>query len=566
MHHTKSNPFHIMILALLIATTSCNNKVLAPTIDESSSDQILVDHTTMGDETIITVSQEHNNPRMRYKVVSSAYTDKADVWSLIESQLGNFKDSDYRRLHDYIYEQDIPKIQRNISESLLTYEQLSKWYLYRILIHESNPKTTLHSIISIMPDVITKAKYCDQIESTDKHPIFGMPVLLKDNINAFGQPTTAGAIALANNKTYNDAKIVENLNDKGAIILGKANLSEWAYYFCDGCPLGYSAVGGQTLNPYGRTIFETGGSSAASGTSMAANYAAAAVGTETAGSILSPSSQNSIVGLKPTIGLLSRSGIVPISSTLDTPGPMTRSVIDNAILLSAMYGEDKEDSVTLGIDRQQKLDEIVPLQNINKIVLGANASYMESEPIYKATVEKLKAKGVTIVEFTPKEISLEGFLDVLNHDMQRDLPEYLTKYAAPNQPVSSVSSVIDYNLQDSTLRSPYGQGRLIASRDDTTSPKEMDEIKARLEKDTRVFFDYQFDKLRLDAILSINNYDAATAAMAKYPCLAMPMGYTPEGEPKAMTFIGKQFEEAKLLSIGQWFESEIFKRTAPEGY
>ena len=147
-------------------------------------------------------------------------------------------------------------------------------------------------------------------------------------------PTTTGAFALENNKNTEDAFIVTKLKENGALILGKANLSEWAYYFCSGCPVGYSAIGGQTLNPYGRKIFETGGSSSGSGVTVAANFAVAAVGTETSGSILSPSSQNSVVGLKPTIGLLSRTGIVPISSTLDTPGPLTKSVTDNAIFLS----------------------------------------------------------------------------------------------------------------------------------------------------------------------------------------------------------------------------------------
>ena len=153
--------------------------------------------------------------------------------------------------------------------------------------------------------------------------MYGMPVLIKDNINTSGMPTTAGAIALLENENTEDAFIIKKLKEAGALILGKSNLSEWAYYFCGTCPVGYSATGGQTLNPYGRAIFESGGSSSGSGASVAANYAVAAVGTETSGSITSPSSQNSVVGLKPTIGLLSRTGIVPISTTLDTPGPMT---------------------------------------------------------------------------------------------------------------------------------------------------------------------------------------------------------------------------------------------------
>ncbi len=203
----------------------------------------------------------------------------------------------------------------------------------------------LNSIIAINPDAVSEARKRDKNRSDGDHPIYGMPVLLKDNIGMQGLPVTAGAAALANNMAA-DAFITERIKEKGGIILGKTNLSEWANYLSSACPNGYSAVGGQSLNPYGRRKLDTGGSSSGSGTAMAANYAAAAVGTETSGSILSPSSANSLVGLKPTVGLLSRAGIVPLSGTLDTPGPMTRTMTDNAILLSALSGEDSTDIVT----------------------------------------------------------------------------------------------------------------------------------------------------------------------------------------------------------------------------
>ena len=163
--------------------------------------------------------------------------------------------------------------------------------------------------------------------------------------------TTAGALALAENQPSENAFIVERLLKHKALILGKVNLSEWAYYFCEGCPLGYSAVGGQTLNPYGRKEFETGGSSSGSGVAVAANYAVAASGTETAGSILSPSSKNSVVGLKPTVGLLSRSGIVPISSTLDTPGPMTQICDRQCYLPECNYRKRLKTLLLLKVER-----------------------------------------------------------------------------------------------------------------------------------------------------------------------------------------------------------------------
>ena len=224
-----------------------------------------------------------------------------------------------------------------------------------------------------------------------------MPILLKDNVNATGMPTTAGAVALKNNNT-DDAYITARLKQEGALILGKANLSEWAYFFCGDCPSGYSAVGGQTLNPYGRKTIDTGGSSSGSGVSIAANFAVAAVGTETAGSILSPASQNSVVGLKPTIGLLSRSGIVPISSTLDTPGPMTKNVIDNAILLAALYGYDNTDSKSKSFKWPGNY-YINGLKNGNPSIKGKRFGAIKrllSDTLYINAVNVLKAQGAII--------------------------------------------------------------------------------------------------------------------------------------------------------------------------
>lgn len=513
----------------------------------------------------LAINATHDSPRMRYKLIQSKYTSKDDVWKQATKDLNGFSEQDYKRLTPLIYEQDIPTIQQHVKSGTLTYENLVKWYIFRIVKFESHPESTLHSIICLNENAIRLARDRDLKKSDNDHPIYGMPILLKDNINATGCATTAGAILLAHNQT-DDATIVSNLKTRGAIILGKANLSEWAYYFCDNCPLGYSAIGGQTLNPYGRFKFETGGSSAGSGATMAANYAVAAVGTETAGSIISPSSQNSIVGLKPTIGVLSRTGIVPISSTLDTPGPMTRSVIDNAILLSGMSGKDKEDPITAlapsDIDYISELEDI----DITQFRFGANSSFLDSDSLYRKTVAMLKAKGATVIKFMPEEIELDGFLDLLNYDMRSDLPAYFANSTGSDVSEMSIADVIDFNDQDSLLRAPYGQGRFIASRDDTTSDGAMDSIKIDLEKSTRAYYDQHFEKHNLHAILSINNYDSAIAALAKYPCLSMPMGYTSDGEPKAMTFIGHRFMEKELLQIGRAFEKAFDLRKVPEGY
>jgi len=506
----------------------------------------------------------HESPRMQYKLIQSKVLDKNEIWKNVQEQIAFFSEEDYETLKPLILEQNIPTIQSHIESGKLTYEKLTQWYLFRIVKFENDRDKSLHSIIALNPNAVAQARACDKNKSKDNHPIFGMPILLKDNINTSEMKTTAGAHALKDNQTE-DAFIVERIKNKGGIILGKVNLSEWAYYFCNGCPLGYSAIGGQTLNPYGRKKFESGGSSAGSGTTMAANYAVAAVGTETSGSIISPSSQNSVVGLKPTIGLLSRTGIVPISSTLDTPGPMTRNVIDNAIFLSAMTGEDAADVATKDNPKNVKYWEDFSKTTLKGFRLGVNKNFL-TDSIYNLTIEKIKNAGATVVEFEPEEMNFEGFRTVLNADMKIDLPKYLSQHAGSAVQVKSVADVVEYNLKDTLQRAPYGQGIFEGIIDEDISEEDFEKLKTRFENDARNFFNTPMDDLKLDAILSINNYNSGHAAMAKYPCLTIPMGYKKSGEPVSLTFIAKIFEEDKLLKIGYAFEEATKVRKRPEGF
>ncbi len=512
----------------------------------------------------IAANAEHETQRMRYKLIQSKFLNKNEIWKNVVNQIAYFSEEDYQKLKPLILEQDIVTIQSHIKSGKLTYEKLTQWYLYRIVKFENDKDKTLHSIITLNPNAVAIARKKDKNKSDSDHPIYGMPVLLKDNINTKGMKTTAGAHILRNNQT-DDAFIVERIKEKGGIILGKANLSEWAYYFCGGCPVGYSAMGGQTLNPYGRRQFETGGSSAGSGTTMAANYAAVAVGTETSGSILSPSSQNSVVGLKPTIGLLSRSGIVPISSTLDTPGPMTRSVMDNAIFLSAMTGEDTADSATKDNPKNKKYWEELSAGTLKGLRLGVNKTFLENE-IYKNTVEKIESLGATLVEFEPEEVNFENFGVLLNGDMKVDLPHYFSNYASAEMKGKTVQDVVDYNLVDTLLRAPYGQVRLEGVATESVTPEDLNTIKMEMESAARSFFNTPMDDGNLDAVLSINNWNAGHAAAAKYPCLTVPMGYKESGEPISLTFIAKPFEEDKLLKIGYAFEQATKTRKNPKGF
>ena len=515
------------------------------------------------DSTELTENATHENGRMQFKLIQSKVLDKNVAFLPLYEAVSQFSESRYQALKPLILEQSIPAIQGHIRSGEFTYEELTLFYLKRIYDYELNNQTSLHTIIALNSKVLEEARGLSYSE--DHHPIYGMPILLKDNIGSKGMATTAGAIALQDNMA-DDAFIVERLREKGALILGKVNLSEWAYYLCTGCPLGYSAVGGQTLNPYGRRIFETGGSSAGSGTSVAANYAVAAVGTETSGSILSPSSQNSVVGLKPTIGLLSRSGIVPISSTLDTPGPMTKNVVDNRILLSAMLGEDSEDKASVA-PKSDPLDQSEPTL-LKNLKFGVFQQLVESDSIYAATVDKIKEAGATIVVFTPPEVAMEGFLSILNIDMRNDLPQYLATQVKNKDAVkiASIADAVAFNQKDTLTRIPYGQVLFEGILKDSTTAKGLLEIKNTLEANGRKYFDTAMDSHELDAILSINNYHAGFSAVAKYPALTVPMGYKSSGEPISLTFIGKQFTESYLLQMGEAFEQLTQIRKIPKEY
>lgn len=501
-----------------------------------------------------------------FKVLDSKYIDAKDLWKPFEKDLEDFTENDYSKLKPLILEQDIPTLQKYVLDKKLSYEKLVKFYLYRIRKYDRENNLSLNSVISIHPNVIEAAKIADKATfEKPPHPVFGMPILLKDNINTIDIPTTAGAVALQNNTTE-DAYIVKRLKEHGAIILGKANLSEWAYFFCGDCPSGYSAIGGQTLNPYGRRSIDTGGSSSGSGVATAANFAVAAIGSETSGSILSPSSQNSVVGLKPTIGLVSRSGIVPISSTLDTAGPMTKNVTDNAILLDAIFGYDATDSKSINPKWSSSYYTTdFRNNNLEGKRFGAPKRLLE-DTLYVKAISDLKSKGAIIIEIEEEEVGLPDFLRLLNLDMKTDLPAYLSNYAGENIMAKSVQDIMDFNLKDSLNTMPYGQKLFEGIVADNATATAFNTIKNTLKTNGRTFFDTPFNAHNLDGFLSINNYHAGFAAVAEYPAITVPMGYTESGAPKGLTFIGKPLSEKQLLGFAYVYEQASKRRVAPKNY
>ena len=509
----------------------------------------------------IKTNAKSENKRLQFKRIQSISNDKNQLINGFEREIFNFLENEYDLIKELIYEKSIPEIQQSVINGKLTYYKLSLFYLTRIYLIEFDKENYLNSIISINKNILREAKSKDKIKNTNIYSLHGIPILLKDNIGFKGLPTTAGAHSLKNNFT-DDASIVKQLKDSGALILGKTNLSEWANYFCYGCPNGYSAMGGQTLHPYGRKILDTGGSSSGSGVSTTSNLAAASLGSETSGSILSPSSANSLVGMKPTIGNVSRAGIVPISSTLDTAGPMTKFVIDNILIYNAINDFDPLDDYSVE-NYDIRLEEVVD-NKLEEYTIGYYKSFYERDTLYKNAIDFLIEEGVELQVIDAPQIRLEGFAKILDEDMRYDLRSYLFFYGNKNIKVEDISSIIKYNEMDSIERAPYGQAIFKKIIQDTMSINDFEDLKFELMNKGNEFFDISMDKHNLDAVLSINNYHAGYAAMAHNPCLTVPMKLRKNNEPSGLTIIGESFEEQKLYEIGYFFEKKYRGRIPPE--
>lgn len=564
----------LFIVSTLFSCKNSNDQDARVPISESETLEITKSNTSDSSTSDITSDLKAISTKdfRSFKVLDSKYLTKSRIWNHINPQLKDFTEADYKRLKPFILEQDIASLQQNISEGKFNYELLTKFYLYRIRKYDRENELSLNSVISINPNVIDEAKQLDKDYDLVKgvHLVYGMPILLKDNINASNMPTTAGAVALQNNIT-SDAFIVQQLKAKGALILGKANLSEWAYFFCGDCPSGYSAIGGQTLNPYGRGAIDTGGSSSGSGVAVSANFAAATIGSETSGSILSPASQNSVVGLKPTIGLVSRSGIVPISSTLDTAGPITRTVYDAAIIIDAIFGEDTSDSKTINAMWSPGFytDDLKNASLEGKrfgVPKRLMADSSETKNLYVKALEVLKQNGAEIIGIEEETLGLPNFLRLLNLDMKKDLPKYMASYSNSSIVLRTVADVINFNKQDSLLKMPYGQKLFKGIANDNGTDAYLKRIKDTLKTNGLQYFNTPMTTYNLDGFISINNYHAGFAAVAEYPAITVPMGYTTNGVPKGLTFIAKRLHEKQLLEWAYVYEQATNARVAPKAY
>ena len=546
----KSQGFKLMkrYFLFLILILSCNESQIIYWENYDETDELIE-------------NSDHEITRMRYKRIQSISNDKNEIFKPFHSFIKSYDKNFYNSIKGHILNKDISYIQSKIDEDLFGYEDLVKFFIYRIYKYEMNKDLYLNSIISLNPNIILQARELDRNKSDN--PLYGIPILVKDNINVVDMVTSAGASVFKNNLVNNDATVIKNLKKNNVLILGKLNMSEWAYYFCRPCPVGYSSLGGQTLNPYGRKIFESGGSSSGSGVSIAASFAVASLGSETSGSILSPSSKNSLVGLKPTIGNISRSGIVPISSFYDTSGPMTSNVLDNAIIYNSMIGFDQSDELS----KESSIINLQEMQNFESsdVVIGFSSRYL-SDSLFMSTVNDLKSIGVNNISYTQSNSSLPYFRGILTSDMKRDLPRYIDQYANENIIVKNVSDIVKFNNQDTITHAPYNQYIFNEIVNDKVSDNELEEMKKSTKMNATKVLNELMTRYNFDVFVSVDNTMAGIAAAAHFPALTVPMGYRKNGEPSNITFITSSNNEQLLYNVAHLFEKNFKRRKVPKNY
>ena len=485
------------------------------------------------------------------------------------------------------FDATIPDIRAALSSHKITCRQLVQYYFSRMeALDSGGPK--LNAIRARNPKALEIAEAYDKVTGAAwNRPLFCIPIALKDNIDNLGMPTTAGSIALENTYASDDAFVTKQLKAAGAIIIAKANLTEFANYLTAGMPTGYSSLGGYTLNPYdprpipaglqnsdGRPALGPGGSSSGPAVVSAANLAAAAVGTETSGSILSPASANSVVGIKPTVGLISRSGIVPIAASQDTAGPITRSVTDAAILLGAMTGVDGRDSATIS-SIGRALTDYTPFLKADAFAgarIGIPRQYWntrspEERALGERAFDVMRRLGaevfdVEIASFTELSASSSS---VLAYEFKRDLNTYLAN-RGPGAAIKTLTDVIAFNKAHREAGLKYGQTLAITSDAMdlyAAGPKYVADRANDLRLAKVEGIDATMNKNGLTALVMPANGGASIAAKSGYPSVIVPGGYLSNSSPFGITFTGKAYSEPTLIGIAYAFEQATKYREAP---
>ena len=486
----------------------------------------------------------------------------------------------------------IAELQNGMKSGKYTSQSITEKYLQRIGdIDKRGP--ALHSVIEVNPDAVAIARALDRErkeKGSSRGPLHGIPVLIKDNIDtADRMMTTAGSLALLGSTPAQDATVAKKLREAGAVILGKTNLSEWANFRSSHSSSGWSGRGGQTKNPYALDRNPCG-SSSGSGAAAAANLCAIAVGTETDGSVVCPSSANSLVGLKPTVGLVSRAGIIPISHNQDTAGPMGRTVTDVAILLGAMTGIDPRDSATSasqgqGANDYTKFLDPNGLKGARLGIVRKSFGFNDgTDKLLHGLIESIRKLGAVVVD--PADIPTAGKFDdseleVLLYEFKAGLNAYLAGLG-PKAPVHSLKEVIAFNEQNSAREMAYfGQDLFVKAeaKGPLTEKAYLDALKQDQAMSREQGIDFVLREHKLDALIAptggppwptdwvngdhfTGGYSSASA-VAGYPHITVPAGYV-SGLPVGISFFASAYSEPTLIKLAYAFEQATKARRKPQ--
>jgi amidase len=472
-----------------------------------------------------------------------------------------------------------------MASGALTSRALTESFLARIEAIDPG----LRSVLEVNPDALEIARAMDDERRAgdDRGPLHGIPVLVKDNIDtADRMRTTAGSLALGEVTPARDAFVVERIRDAGAVILGKANLSEWANFRSERSASGWSARGGQCRNPFAPDRSPCG-SSSGSGVAVSANLCAVAIGTETDGSIVCPSSINGIVGIKPTLGLVSRSGVIPVAHSQDTAGPMARTVADAAALLTVLAGADERDAVTADARVEPDYTTFLDPDGLRGARIGAARNLAgfndRVDRLFDDALDAMRALGAEIVD--PADLPHKDELDepeyeVLLYEFRADIEAYLATLG-PSQPYRTLDALIAFNREHAEEEMPlFGQEvfEKAAAKGPLTEPAYLQALATcrRLARDEGL--DAAFADHRLDALVAPSNQPAwlidyangdhyvggesTPAAVAGYPHLTVPMGFAFD-LPIGLSFVGRPWAEGTLIRLASAFEHATAHRRSP---
>ncbi|EFW86819.1 amidase family protein [Pseudomonas savastanoi] len=460
-----------------------------------------------------------------------------------------------------VYFESSVELQQRMSAGSLTSAELVQDLLQRIeALNNNGPQ--LNAVIEVNPDALQIAAQMDGERSRGEKrgPLHGIPVLVKDNINTGDKmQTTAGALAMVGSPAPHDAFVVKRLREAGAIIIGKANLSEWAFFRGENPPSGWSGRGGQTLHPYNLSV-DPRGSSTGSAVGLAAGFSPLALGTETNGSIIQPAQTNGVVGLRPTLGLLSRTGLIPLTRRQDTPGPMARSVTDTAIMLTAMSGTDPLDDAT----GQASTDTVNYFDHLSTDALrGKRLGYprltwddksMDDDPDFQKAKISLQSAGAILVPIDVPDIDNSPEFGVMLQDFKRELNAYLN--TRPGLEVSTLDDIIAFNTASPSTQ-VYDQNLLIQSSNTPVDPDYLSKA-TDLRNVNQQLIDGLVQQHSLDALVDLSYVSfKGVGAVAGYPGITVPFMRHDDGMPEGLYFLSKAWDEANLLSYAYALEQAL---------